>query len=214
MSEKTTAWVYTEKVKEHFMNPRNILQDEENFIEDGRGIVGSVQCGDEMLVLIRVADGRITDCRWRTYGCASAIASTSALSEMVKGMPIDEAAGITPKQILNYLGGLPENKVHCSVLGDKALRAAIDDYYQRNGIVIDRKARAPMIICECTGGTDQDILQAARDPEGAGRGAVTWGELQQKTKIGTVCGKCKEQAMEALDEAIFEIHHETLKIHE
>jgi nitrogen fixation NifU-like protein len=207
MPEKTTAWVYTEKVKEHFMNPRNILQDEENFIEDGRGIVGSVQCGDEMLVLIKVADGRIADCRWRTYGCASAIASTSALSEMVKGMPLDEAASITPKQILQYLGGLPEAKVHCSVLGDKALRAAIDDYYQRNGIVIDRKTCAPEIICECTGGTDQDIRQAAQN------GAVTWGELQQKTKIGTVCGKCKEQAMEVLDEAIFEIHHETMKMH-
>jgi Fe-S cluster assembly protein NifU len=207
MSEKSAAWVYSEKVKEHFMNPRNILQDEENFTEDGRGIVGSVQCGDEMLVLIKVHSGRITDCRWKTYGCASAIASTSALSEMVKGMSLEDAARITPKQIMEYLDGLPEAKVHCSVLGDKALRSAIDDYYQKNGIRIDTK-RPSRIICECTGATDQDILQAARD------GAVTWKELQEKTKIGTGCGKCKEQAMEALDEAIFEIHHETLKMHD
>ena len=207
MPEKNTAWVYSERVKEHFMNPQNILKDEENFKEDGRGIVGSVQCGDEMLVLIQVAGGRIADCRWRTYGCASAIASTSALSEMVKGMTLNEAAAITPKQIMEYLGGLPEAKVHCSVLGDKALRSAIDDYHQRNGIVLEKGARLPRIICECTGGTDLDIMQAARD------GAVTWGELQQKTKIGTACGKCREQAMEALDEAIFEIHHETMKMH-
>jgi nitrogen fixation NifU-like protein len=199
-------WVYSEKVKEHFMNPRNILRDEENFIEDGRGIVGSVQCGDEMLVLIKVAHGKIADCRWRTYGCASAIASTSALSEMVKGMPLEDAARITPRQIMEFLGGLPETKVHCSVLGDKALRSAIDDYYRRNGIMPETEERGTRLICECTGGTGQDIMQAAKD------GAVTWGELQQKTKIGSGCGKCKERAMEALDEAIFEIHHETLKM--
>jgi Fe-S cluster assembly protein NifU len=205
---ENTAWVYSEKVKEHFLNPRNILSDGEDFAEDGRGIVGSVQCGDEMLVLIQVADGRIADCRWRTYGCASAIASTSALSEMAKGMTLEEAARITPKQIMEYLGGLPEAKVHCSVLGDKALRAAIDDYAARNGIEFHKEARLPRIICECTGGTDQDIMQAARDK------AVTWNELQQKTKIGSGCGKCKELAMEALDEAIFEIHHETMQMHE
>jgi len=208
MPEKSVAWVYTERVKDHFMNPRNILRDEENFIEDGRGIVGSVQCGDEMLVLIRVADNRIADCRWRTYGCASAIASTSALSEMVKGMTLEEAAHVTPKQILEYLGGLPETKVHCSVLGDKALRAAIDDYHQRNGIVPDTRARPPRIICECVGATEQEVMQAARD------GAVTWGELQKMTKIGSGCGKCKGRAMDALDEAIFEIHHETLRMHD
>jgi nitrogen fixation NifU-like protein len=206
---ENTGWVYTDIVKEHFLHPRNILLDEENFAADGSGTVGSVQCGDEMLVLIKVKDGRIADCRWRTYGCASAIASTSALSEMVKGMTLDEAARITPKQIMEYLGGLPDAKVHCSVLGDKALRAAIDDYAARNGVVLaNKQARPPRIICECTGGTDFDIMQAARD------GAVTWGELQQKTKIGTGCGKCKEQAMEALDEAIFEIHHETLRMHD
>ncbi len=208
MAENTSSWAYSDRVKEHFMNPRNVLSDEENFQDDGRGTVGSIQCGDEMLVLIKVADGRITDCRWRTYGCASAIASTSALSEMVKGMSLEDAAQITPKQILNYLHGLPDSKVHCSVLGDKALRAAIDDYRQRNGIVVEEKERPARIICDCIGVTDKDIMAAAKD------GAVTWNELQQKTKIGTVCGKCKTHAMEVLDESLFEIHHETLKMHD
>lgn len=208
MSETTTGWVYSERVKDHFMNPRNILKDDENFVDDGRGTVGSIQCGDEMLVLIKVEDGRISDCRWRTYGCASAIASTSALSEMVKGMTLESAASITPKQILNYLQGLPDSKVHCSVLGDKALRAAIDDYYQRKGIVVEQKEKPAKIICDCIGVTDHDIMDAAKD------GAVTWHELQEKTKIGTVCGKCKTHAMEILDESLFEIHHETLKMHD
>jgi len=203
-----TGWVYSDTVKEHFLHPRNILRDDEDFAADGSGTVGSVQCGDEMLLLIKVADGRIADCRWRTYGCASAIASTSALSEMAKGMTLEEAARITPKQIMAYLGGLPEAKVHCSVLGDKALRAAIDDYAARNGVTLSKESRPPTIICDCAAVSDQDIMQAARD------GAVTWGELQQRTKIGTGCGKCKDKAMEALDEALFEIHHETLRIHE
>jgi NifU-like protein len=205
---ENTGWVYSDTVKEHFLHPRNILRDDEDFAADGSGTAGSVQCGDEMLVQIKVADGRIADCRWRTYGCASAIASTSALSEMAKGMTLEEAARITPKQIMEYLGGLPTAKVHCSVLGDKALRAAIDDYAARNGVTLNKASRPSRIICDCAAASDQDILQAARD------GAVTWGELQQKTKIGTGCGKCKEQAMEALDEAIFEIHHETMRIHE
>lgn len=208
MSENNSNWVYSERVKEHFMNPRNILRDDEDFQEDGRGTVGSIQCGDEMLVLIKVADGRISDCRWRTYGCASAIASTSALSEMVKGMTLDEAARITPKQIISFLNGLPDSKVHCSVLGDKALRAAIEDYYQRNGIVIKKTEKPAEIICECIGVSDQDIMAAVKD------GARTWAELQQKTKIGTGCGKCKARALEVLNESLFEVQHETLKMHD
>ena len=117
------GWVYSEKVKDHFMNPRNILEDEESFEADGRGITGNVKCGDEMLIVIKVDKERgvITDCRWRTYGCASAIASTSVLSEMVKGMPWTRPTS-SAQDVNRALGGLPEHKVHCSVLGDKALR--------------------------------------------------------------------------------------------
>ena len=126
-------WVYSEKVKEHFTNPKNILEDESAYAEDGKGLVGNVQCGDQMLIVIKIDKEKqiITDCKWRTYGCASAIASTSILSEMVKGMRIDDAYKLSPKDIVRDLGGLPDHKIHCSVLGDKALRAAIDDYYNR-----------------------------------------------------------------------------------
>ena len=129
-------WVYTEKVKEHFAKPKNVLGDDNLDAFDGVGKVGNIICGDEMIVAIKVDQnpGIITACKWRTYGCASAIGSTSVLSEMVKGMPLEEAYRITPKDIVKALGGLPEHKIHCSVLGDKALRAAIDDYYRRNGM--------------------------------------------------------------------------------
>jgi len=128
-------WVYTDKVKEHFTNPKNVLDNNSDFQYDGRGLVGNMKCGDQMLMVIKVdkATGTITDCKWKTYGCASAIASTSILSEKVKGMNIKDAYKISPKDIISELGGLPEHKLHCSVLGDQALRAAIDDYYKKSG---------------------------------------------------------------------------------
>lgn len=187
------SWAYTDKVKDHFMNPRNILKDEE-YQEDGRGLVGNVQCGDEMLVVIKVDKdtGTIADCKWKTYGCASAIASTSAMSEIVTGMALDEAFSVGPKQIAAALGQLPEHKIHCSVLGDKALRAAINDYYTRSGHpekVIKEEAR---VICKCMNVTDHEIEEAVLE------GARTLLELQEKTKMSTVCGKCKDDAQALL----------------
>src|SRR4030043_239673 len=135
MSEQN-MWIYSEKAKDHFINPRNVLKDDESYQHDGKGIVGNIKCGDQMMFVIKVDKKRgiILDCKWKTYGCASAIASTSVLSEMVKGMSLDEAYHLSPKDIAKKLGGLPEHKIHCSVLGDKALRAAINDYYSRNGM--------------------------------------------------------------------------------
>jgi len=183
------SWAYTDKVKDHFMNPRNVLEDED-YQEDGRGLVGNIQCGDEMMVVIKVDEetGTVSDCKWKTYGCASAIASTSAMSEIVHGMHLDEAFKLSPKDIAAELGQLPDHKVHCSVLGDKALRAAINDYYDRNGMpekVVDEKAR---IICECMNVTDHEIEDAVLE------GARTLLELQERTKMSTVCGKCKDEA--------------------
>lgn len=128
-------WVYSERVKEHFINPKNLLLDEANYKYDAKGEVGSVQCGDQMAMYLQIDAEKetIVDCKWKTYGCASAIASTSVLSEMVKGMSLEDAYKVTPKEILQELGGLPENKIHCSVLGDQALRAAIKDYYEQKG---------------------------------------------------------------------------------
>ncbi len=122
-------WVYSEIVKDHFLNPRNFLMgDESRFEADAVGLVGNPICGDQMKMLIKVKDDRIVDIAWKTYGCASAIASTSALSELAKGKTLDEALKITAKDIDDYLGTLPKHKFHCSILGHDALRDAIENY--------------------------------------------------------------------------------------
>jgi len=192
------GWVYTEKAKDHFINPRNVLGDEEDYQEDGKGVVGNIKCGDQMLFAIKVDKSKniITDCKWKTYGCASAIASTSVLSEMVKGMPLDQAYHLSPKDITKELGGLPEHKIHCSVLGDKALRAAINDYYLRNGMQEKIKKEKARVVCQCMNVTDKEIEQAVLD------GARTFYELQERTKISTVCGQCKPEATRLLQEYV------------
>lgn len=126
-------WVYTDIVKDHFLNPRNFLMgDESKFKADATGIVGNPICGDQMKMFIKVENDRIADIRWKTYGCASAIASTSALSELAKGKTLDEALDITAKDIDDYLGKLPKHKFHCSVLGHDALKDAIENYRRAN----------------------------------------------------------------------------------
>ena len=130
-----TSWLYTDTVKDHFFNPRNLLLDEANYESDGVGVVGSPACGDMMVVWIRVdaAGERVVECKWRTFGCASAIASTSMMSVMATeqgGMLLKHAKRLSPEAILERLGGLPDRKYHCSVLGHQALREAIEDYEQ------------------------------------------------------------------------------------
>lgn len=135
--ESPAGWVYTDIVKEHFLNPRNFLMgDESQYAHDAEGVVGNPVCGDQMKMFIRIETNiengvkceRITDVKWKTYGCASAIASTSALSELAKGKTLDEALRIGPAEITEFLGGLPKHKFHCSVLGHEALAAAIQNY--------------------------------------------------------------------------------------
>ncbi len=122
-------WVYSDIVKEHFLSPRNFMMgDEDQYQYDAEGIVGNPVCGDQMKMYITVIDDKIIDVKWKTYGCASAIASTSALSELVKGKSLDEALQVGPEEITEYLGGLPKHKFHCSVLGHEALAAAIENY--------------------------------------------------------------------------------------
>jgi len=189
------AWVYSEKVKEHFMDPRNVLEDEAGFGADGRGLTGNVKCGDEMLVVIKVDEqtGTITDCKWRTFGCASAIASTSVLSEMVKGMRLEDAYALSARDVQKELGGLPEHKVHCSVLGDKALRQAINDYLLRAGMPERVGEEGERIVCQCVSVTDAEIEHAVLE------GARTFYELQEMTKAGTVCGECKGEVTELVE---------------
>jgi nitrogen fixation protein NifU and related proteins len=192
------GWVYTDKAKDHFTNPRNVLKDEEHYADDGKGIVGNIKCGDQMMVAIKVDKEKqtITDCKWKTYGCASAIASTSVMSEMVKGLPLEKAYHLSPKDIAGELGGLPEHKIHCSVLGDKALRAAINNYYIRNGMQDKVEREKARLVCQCMNVTDAEIEQAVLD------GARTYYELQERTKLGTVCGQCKGEATRLLGEYV------------
>ncbi|GHV73856.1 iron-sulfur cluster assembly scaffold protein [Spirochaetia bacterium] len=192
-----SEWLYSDTVKDHFQNPRNVLmEDESTWPADARGLTGNLICGDQMLMLLRIKDDIITDVHWKTYGCASAIASTSVLSETIKGMNIRDAYNVKPDELVEKMGGLPANKIHCSVLGDKALRKAIDDYLEKTGRAGMLK-EAATVVCECLGITDKDLEDAFL------KGAHSWDTLQAATKIGTGgCGKgaCKARAMELLHE--------------
>lgn len=131
-------WFYTEIVKDHFLNPRNLLWDDKDYVADGIGVVGSPACGDMMGVWIKIdeSSGKIKECKWRTFGCASAIASTSMLSLMATengGLTLKEAKRLKPEMIIERLGALPERKYHCSVLGHQALREAVIDYEKNHG---------------------------------------------------------------------------------
>ena len=119
---------YTEQVMDHFMNPRNMGEMEN---ADGVGTVGNAKCGDIMRIYIKVEDDVITDVKFKTFGCGAAIATSSKATELVKGKTIDEALTITNKMVMDALGGLPPVKVHCSVLAEEALHAAIKDYKER-----------------------------------------------------------------------------------
>ncbi len=122
--------MYNEKVMDHFMNPRNMGEIEN---PDGKGVYGSPVCGDMMQITIRVKDDVITDAKFKTFGCGSAIASSSIAAAMIIGKTIDEALALTNKQIIEELGGLPDVKIHCSVLADHAIKSSIYDYAQKTG---------------------------------------------------------------------------------
>ena len=131
-------WLYSDIVKDHFFNPRNILLDDKDYRADGIGVSGSPLCGDMMAVWVKVdkETSKILECKWRTFGCASAIGSTSMMSVMVTengGMVLARAKRISPEAIIERLGGLPDRKYHCSVLGHEALRKAIEDYENNHG---------------------------------------------------------------------------------
>ena len=135
-SNEQDSWFYSDVVKDHFLQPRNFLLDEKSYKADGFGAVGSSACGDMMVVYIKIykdEEGleKIKECKWQTFGCASAIASTSMMSVMVTengGMTLKKAKRLKPQEITERLGGLPERKFHCSVLGHEALRMAVENY--------------------------------------------------------------------------------------
>jgi NifU-like protein len=181
-------WDYTDKVKEHFLNPRNVGEIEN---PDGVAEVGSMACGDALKLTFKLDENkRITDARFKTFGCASAIASSSALTEMIKGLTVDEALAITNQDIAKYLGGLPDEKMHCSVLGKQALEKAVENY---RGVLPAPEAGA-RIICECFGVTDKEIERAIRE-----NNLATVEDVTNYTKAGGGCGNCHEAIAQILE---------------
>jgi NifU-like protein len=180
-------WDYTEKVKDHFLNPRNVGEIEN---PDGVGEVGSLACGDALRLSFKLDEKkRIRDAKFKTFGCASAIASSSALTEIIKGMTLEEAGKVTNQDIANYLGGLPEEKMHCSVMGREALEAAIANYRGEKVIKEDFE-----IVCKCFGVTDNEIIKAIRE-----NNLKTIEQVTYYTKAGGGCGQCHPK-IEALIE--------------
>lgn len=182
--DKTQSWFYSDIVKEHFFHPKNFLDREPEPDEfNAMGKVGSPACGDELKIWLRVntETERIEELRWKTFGCGSAIASTSMASVMVtegKGMTLEEARSLKPQDIMARLGGLPARKFHCSVLCDKALRDAINDYYRQTNQFDKMQVEAARIIDKVSKVTDKDIEEAVLE------GAVTLEAVQKKTKAG------------------------------
>jgi len=134
-----TYTLYNPTVMDHFMNPRNMgdLRD-----ADGVGEVGAAACGDIMKISLKIRDGKIEDARFKTFGCGSAIASSSMATELIKGRTIEEAMSFSNQEVVNALGGLPPVKIHCSVLAEEALKAALEDYVKRHPELAERVAAA------------------------------------------------------------------------
>ena len=182
-------WEYTDKVQDHFLNPRNVGEIHN---ADGTGDVGSLACGDALKLTLKIDNGIITDAKFKTFGCASAIASSSALTEMVKGMSLEEAGKITNENIADYLGGLPKEKMHCSVMGREALEAAIANY---KGVILPMAQGE--IVCECFGVTDLEIIRAIQESN-----LRSVEEITNFTKAGGGCGKCEDKLRAILQQTV------------
>ena len=140
--------LYSEKVMDHFRNPRNVGTIEN---ADGVGEVGNAKCGDIMKIYLKIRDGVIEDVKFETFGCGSAIASSSMATELIKGKPVSEAIALTNKAVAESLDGLPAHKLHCSVLAEEAIKAALKDYYDRQGVAYDPAQFPDCAHCEGCG---------------------------------------------------------------
>ncbi|AJE03803.1 Fe-S cluster assembly protein NifU [Geobacter pickeringii] len=195
-------WDYTDKVREHFLNPRNVGEIQN---ADAVGEVGSLACGDALKLYIKLDDQkeRIADAKFQTFGCASAIASSSALTEIIKGRTLDEALAVTNQEIADFLGGLPEEKMHCSVMGQEALEVAIAKY--RGGPVPthghdhvhDEVEESGEIVCKCFGLTDTFLKKVI-----AANKLTTAEQVTHFTKAGGACGGCIPKIKELIDEVL------------
>ena len=185
-------WDYTDKVMDHFKHPRNVGSIEN---ADGTGQVGSLVCGDALRLTIKVNKETdvIEDAKFETFGCASAIASSSVLTEMVKGKTIEQASKITNQDIANELGSLPAEKMHCSVMGMEALDAAVKSYRQGGKPVIFEQ-EAEKIVCHCFNVSEEAIIKAIRTNH-----LTSVEDVTHFTKAGGACGKCKGEIQKILD---------------
>ena len=190
-------WDYTEKVVDHFKNPRNVgvIPD-----ADGEAIVGSLACGDSLKFSFKLDEKKekIIDAKFQTFGCASAIASASALTEMVIGHTLEEVKSITNDDIVKYLGGLPTQKIHCSVMGKEVLEAAIDDYEIKAGIKVRSEEEIQKeIICKCFGISRGAIVETVKEHD-----VKSVEDLQKYIKAGTACGACKTKLSKIIEEQL------------
>ena len=186
-------WNYSENVREHFLHPRNVGVIEN---ADAFGEVGNIQCGDSLKLYLSVDEsGRITDARFQTYGCASAIASSSALTELVKGKTLDEALKLTNEDIAKYLGGLPAEKMHCSVMGQEALGKAIAHY--RGESAPTEEAEHGRIVCKCFNVTAEKIELVVRENQ-----LTTVEEVTNYCKAGGGCKKCHGDIQAIIDQVL------------
>ncbi len=189
-------WDYSEKVMDHYRNPRNVGKIDD---ADAVGNAGSLTCGDQLKIYLKIKDGIVTDAKFQTFGCGSAVASSSILTEMIIGKSVDEVRKITNKDIADELGGLPPEKMHCSVMGYEALEDALKGYVDKddlndaldeiNGKPVDEK-----IVCTCFGVTENLIWEAIKQ-----NGLKTVEEVTNYTKAGGACGKCKNAIQDIID---------------
>lgn len=181
-------WEYTKKVKDFFLKPKNIGEIEN---ADGVGEVGSIVCGDALKLTLRVdrETNKIVDAKFQTFGCASAIASSSALTELVKGKTVDEALKISNQDIADYLGGLPKEKMHCSVLGREALEAAVANF-KGIPVAVEEEGR---VVCKCFSVTEEKIRKVAIENH-----LRTVDEITDFTKAGGGCGECRSDIEDIL----------------
>lgn len=186
-------WDYSEKVMDHYRNPRNVGKIDD---ADAVGSAGSLACGDQLKIYLKIKDGIVTDAKFQTFGCGSAVASSSILTEMIIGKPIAEVRKITNKDIADQLEGLPPEKMHCSVMGYEALEDALqgyEDYQDLEDIRADEEKKEK-IVCTCFGITENIIWDAIKQ-----NGLTSVEEITNYTKAGGACGKCKGLIQDIID---------------
>jgi NifU-like protein len=187
-------WDYTDKVRDHYLHPRNVGEIEN---PDGFGEVGNISCGDALRLTFKLDDQKkVSDVKFKTFGCGSAIASASVLTELCKGKTLEEIRQIKNKDIADALGGLPREKMHCSVMGEEALEAAIK-FYENGGVATVVPQKEGHVVCHCFGITDKEIEKAVLE-----NNLTTLEDVTNFTKAGGACGKCHDEIKNLIDTVI------------